>query len=317
MITRHRPWLVGALALAALGGAGIAWRVSSGSAEQLEARAECSGADRQTMIIIPGGTAILGGTDAPDDGPPRRVTVATFRMAATEVSNAQFAAFVRATGYRTVAERAPRAEDHPGLPPELLVPGSAVFTPPAQVDNMADISQWWRFTPGANWRHPAGPGSDLRGRANHPVVHIAYEDALAYARWRGHVLPTEEQWEFAARGGLDRRRFAWGDELVPDGRHRANVWQGVFPIADTGDDGFQGLSPVGCFEPNGFGLRDMIGNVWEWTSSTHPGAPGTHLIKGGSFLCAPNYCARYRPAARQDGDSSLGASHIGFRTVAP
>ncbi len=317
MIAAGRPGMLGVFAILAIAAAGIAWRMNSAEVSDANARTACTDADRERMIVVPGGSALLGGSDAADDAPVRRVTLPAFRMSATEVTNAQFSAFVRATGYRTVAERAPRPQDYPGVPRRLLVPGSAVFTPPGQVGDPSDISQWWSFTPGANWRHPTGPDSDLRGRENHPVVHIAYDDALAYAQWRRQALPTEDQWELAARGGLNGRRYAWGDDLVPDGRHSANVWQGTFPLVDTGEDGFRGLGPVGCFEANAFGLHDMIGNVWEWTSSTDPRAPGTRLIKGGSFLCAPNHCARYRPAARQNGDPSLGASHIGFRTVMP
>ena len=269
------------------------------------------------MVAIGAGTVALGGTDAADDGPPRLVTVAPFRMDMTEVTNAQYAAFVRATGYRTIAERIPSAGDNPGVPVAALVRGSAVFVPPDSVSNLTDISQWWQFVAGADWRHPSGSASDLRGRGAYPVVHIAYPDAVAYASWRGHRLPSEAEWELAARGGLRGKRFAWGDALTPGGEHQANVWEGVFPIFDAGTDGYRGASPVSCFKPNPFGLYDMIGNVWELTVSRYPGesAPGSRIIKGGSFLCAPNYCARYRPAARQPGDPTLGASHIGFRTV--
>ena len=277
----------------------------------------CPAISDGVMVRVPGGTVQLGGTDAPDDGPLRTVTVAPFRMDATEVTNAQYAAFVRVTGYRTLAERVPDPADNPGIPASALVPGSAVFVPPESVSNLTDISQWWRFVAGASWLHPSGPGSDTRGLEAYPVVHIAYADAVAYANWRGHRLPSEAEWELAARGGLEGQRFAWGDVLTPGGKHQANVWEGVFPIFDAGTDGYKGASPVGCFKPNLFGLYDMIGNVWELTVSRYPGesAPGSRIIKGGSFLCAPNYCARYRPAARQPGDPTLGASHIGFRTV--
>ena len=270
------------------------------------------------MVAIAGGAVRLGGVDAADDGPPRTETVAPFRMRATEVTNAEFAAFVRATGYRTLAEQQPRPEDNPGVPPEALAPGSAVFVPPASVENLTDISQWWRFVAGASWQHPTGPDSSVEGRDAYPVVHIAYADAVAYANWRGERLPTEAEWELAARGGQIGQRFAWGDALAPGGKHQANVWEGVFPVFDAGQDGHKGASPVGCFRPNPFGLYDMIGNVWELTASPYPGGgpDGARIIKGGSFLCAPNYCARYRPAARQPGDPTLGASHIGFRTVA-
>jgi len=315
VLTRNRA-AIGLALLVACAGAAI-WVIAAADAPISSDSSSCAASADLAMVRIPGGTAQLGGTDLPDDAPPRRVTVPSFRISATEVTNRQFAAFVSATGYRTVAERAPRAADHPGVDPALLVPGSAVFSPPSQPGSLDDMTGWWRFVPGADWRHPEGPGSHLRGRANYPVVHVAYEDALAYARWRGHGLPAEAQWELAARGGLDGKRFAWGDEYAPGGSHRANAWQGAFPLVNSGADGFVGRSPVACFPPNGFGLYDMIGNVWEWTSDGDPQAAGTRIIKGGSYLCAPNYCARYRPAARQFGDSSLGASHIGFRTVAP
>lgn len=270
-----------------------------------------------SLVAIAGGTVRLGGTDAVNDGPVRTVKIAPFRIDATEVTNDQFASFVAATGYVTVAERLPAVADNPDVPPELLKPGSAVFRPPTSVNATGDISQWWQFVPGASWQHPDGPGSSLAGRGRLPVVHVTAEDAEAYARWAGRRLPTEAEWELAARGGLDSKRYAWGDELVPGGLYRANSWQGSFPILDTGSDGFKAAAPVGCYKPNPFGLYDMIGNVWELTASAYiRGTPGARIIKGGSFLCAPNYCARYRPAARQPGDPTMGASHIGFRTAA-
>ncbi|RME61615.1 MAG: formylglycine-generating enzyme family protein [Alphaproteobacteria bacterium] len=286
------------------------------------------------QIFIPGGTFRMGTDDGyADEGPSRQVRVADFWIDAHEVTNAQFARFVSETGYVTVAERKPRAEDYPDVPADKLVPGSAVFVPPTDFSQGFDPLSWWRFVPGADWRHPQGPGSGIAGKDFFPVVHIAFADALAYARWAGRALPTEEQWEYAARGGLDGKTYAWGDRFNPGGAAMANTWQGLFPVHDSGQDGFAGLAPVGCYPPNGYGLYDMIGNVWEWTASTYypshevpanapapgydprqPGVP-VRVIKGGSFLCAPNYCMRYRPAARHAQDTGLGTDHIGFRTV--
>jgi formylglycine-generating enzyme required for sulfatase activity len=240
-------------------------------------------ADTSAFVAVPGGTVTLGGNDEIDDGPVRTVSVAPFRMKATEVTNAEFAAFVAATGYVTIAEREG---------------SSAVFTPPQAVDNMVDPSQWWRLVDGATWQHPEGPESDIAARANEPVVQVTAADAEAYARWKGERLPTEAEWETAA--------------LATGGGR--NTWQGVFPLMDTGTDGFTRAAPVGCFAANALGLHDIIGNVWELTTDRYPGSGG-NIVKGGSFLCAPNYCARYRPAARQPGDPTMGASHIGFRTV--
>lgn len=260
-----------------------------------------------TEVYLPPVRVRLGSDAGFDDSPPRTADVAGFWMDRAEVSNAQFSAFVSATGYRTLAERAPRPEDNPGVPQDALVPGSAVFTPPEFVDDMR-VETWWRYTPGADWRHPEGPGSTLKGRMDHPVVHVGYEDAAAYARWAGRFLPTEDEWERAASGALSPSDTT------------ANTWQGAFPLFDAGGDGFKGPSPVGCFKPNPLGLHDLIGNVWEWTESDFEVGSGADVqrpraIKGGSYLCAPNYCARYRPAARQPGDPFLGASHIGFRTI--
>ncbi len=265
----------------------------------------------------------------PEERPSRNVAVAGFWIDVHEVTNAQFAAFVDATGYVTVAERAPDPDLYPEVPREKLVPGSAVFVPPRDQAARTTGAAWWRFVPGAQWRHPSGPGSSLVGKSQHPVVHVAYEDAAAYADWVGAELPTESQWEYAARGGLSGKTYAWGDVLLPDGRFMANTWQGRFPGHDSAEDGYAGLAPVGRFPPNGYGLFDMIGNVWEWTSTRYAGShlaseptrdqrqPEVPLrvIKGGSFLCAPDGCVRYRPAARQPGDSGMGSSHIGFRTI--
>jgi formylglycine-generating enzyme required for sulfatase activity len=242
----------------------------------------------------------------------REVSVDGFWIDRTEVTNAQFAAFVAATGYVTVAERS-----LPGPDGQAVEPGAAVFVPPANVRDLVDITQWWRFVPGADWRHPQGPGSSIDGRDHHPVTQIAYEDAAAYAAWAGRALPSEAQWEWAARAGADDEN--WDEPRRPDGTWRANTWQGIFPVSNGGEDGYRATAPVGCFPPNARGLRDMVGNVWEWTSdlyqATGAGGPPQHVIKGGSYLCAPNYCARYRPTARQPADADLGTSHIGFRTI--
>jgi formylglycine-generating enzyme required for sulfatase activity len=250
---------------------------------------------------------------------------------------------VKATGYATVAERPLNPKDFPGAPPENLVPGSVVFTPPNTEVPLDDHFVWWRYVPGANWRHPNGPGSDLKGKEKHPVVHIACEDAEAYARWAGKRLPTEAEFEFAARGGLDRKPFSWGDEFKPGNKFQANSFQGHFPDKNTGEDGFLGTAPVGSFPRNGFGLFDMAGNVWEWTSDwyrpdyyetlaatrqvTHnpqgpadsidPSEPGVakRVHKGGSFLCTDQYCARYMPGGRGKGEPNTGTNHLGFRCV--
>jgi formylglycine-generating enzyme required for sulfatase activity len=241
------------------------------------------------------------------------------------VTNAQFAAFAAATGYVTQAERALDPSAHPGLARDMLQPGAMVFFMPKEVHGMDDIAQWWRFTPGANWRHPAGPGSSIDGRENYPVVEITHDDALAYARWKHRDLPNEAEWEWAARAGDTKA----GDDH--DQPRAANTWQGIFPVLNSGDDGFAGLAPVGCYGANAYGLFDMFGNVWELTGDIytprHGGMPGPDampmmgdggrrfVIKGGSFLCAPNYCMRYRSGAREGQEADLAASHLGFRTV--
>lgn len=256
------------------------------------------------MAHLPAATYRMGaGALRPDDAPERAEHVGAFWIDRADVTNAAFARFVAATGYVTEAER-----NRPDLPPASLV-----FTGAAPGTDLANPAAWWQVVPGANWRHPEGPGSDLRGRETYPVVHVSYADAAAYARWLGHDLPTEAEWEYAARGGLTGAPFVWGAEEAPRGTRQANTWQGPFPGHDTGADGYRArLAPVGCFPANGYGLFDMAGNAWQWTKSEEA---GRHVIKGGSYLCAPNYCFRYRPAAREHGPPDSGASHIGFRTV--
>jgi formylglycine-generating enzyme len=300
------------------------------------------------MRWIPGGTFRMGDDNAyPEEAPAHKVAVSGFWIDEYLVTNADFAAFVAATRYRTVAERPLDPADYPGADPSLLVPGSSVFFVPNRPANLADIRSRWAYVPGACWRHPEGPGSTIEGHELHPVVHVAFEDTEAYAAWAGKALPTEAEWEFAARGGLDGAMFSWGNEFTSDGRYMANTWQGLFPYRDEGLDGFKGRSPVGSFPANGYGLYDMIGNVWEWTTdwySDHrpPEAEGPccvphnpqgglqnfsydatqaggciprKVIKGGSYLCAPNYCRRYRPAARHPQMIDTGTGHIGFRCI--
>ncbi len=290
------------------------------------------------MVWIPPGTYWQGSNDVSDAQPVRPVEVDGFWIDRTEVTNAQFAAFVRATGYVTVAERAPDPKLYPGAPPELLVPGSIVFTPPPGGADLNRPLSWWSYVPGADWRHPEGPASSIDGRADHPVVQVCWEDATAYAQWAGKRLPTEAEWEYAARGGKDRKRYAWGDELRPQQQWQANIWQGRFPAENTREDGYVATAPVGSFRPNGFGLHDMAGNAWEWCadwyrpdayasasaknpagpeSSDDPQEPGVpkRVQRGGSFLCSDRYCVRYEVAGRGKGAPDSAANHIGFRCV--
>jgi formylglycine-generating enzyme len=279
------------------------------------------------MARIPGGEFTMGSDEHyPEEAPAHVVAVDGFRIDPTAVTNADFGAFVRETGYLTVAERRLDPADFPGAPPENLVPGSLVFTPtPGPVD-LRHMSQWWAWTPGACWKHPEGPASSLAGRENHPVVHVAHEDAQAYAAWAGKELPTEAQWELAARGGLDGAAYTWGEAPEQEGQKLANYWHGDFPWRP--DPGYGSTAPVGSFPPNGFGVFDMAGNAWEWTTdwfggsleeSFDPAQPQfpvpRKVIKGGSFLCADSYCLRYRPAARRPQMIDTGMSHIGFRCV--
>lgn len=266
---------------------------------------KCAALVDAPMVRLPGGTFTMGDNPRyPEEGPPRRVTVKSFWVDTHELTNDEFARFVAATGYKTAAERMPPIT--PETPPDMRVPGSAIFAAPRQED-----PRWWRWKIGAQWRHPSGPDETIDGRGQEPVVQIAYEDAEAYARWAGKRLPSEAEWEYAALAG----HKALPEPVDRHGVPQANYYQGVFPERDLGLDGFRGRAPVGCFRPNAFGLYDMIGNVWEWTSE--PAGPGgeNRVIKGGSYLCAGNYCARYRPAARQFEERGLGTDHIGVRLV--
>ena len=307
---------------------------------------------RQGMVWIPGGEFSMGAQDPPgmdkvgmqateDSRPIHRVYVDGFWMDKTDVTNEEFARFVRATKYVTVAERKPRLEDFPGAPPENLVPGAVVFSPPDHPVSLNDHYQWWAYVAGANWRHPTGPRSSARDKD--PVVDVAYEDAEAYAKWAAKRLPTEAEWEFAARGGLSGKPFVWGSDFRPNGKWMANTFQGRFPQKDTGTDGYVGVSPVGIYPPNGYGLYDMAGNVWHWVSdwyrpdyyvhlalgggvarnpqgpasSFDPGEPGEkkRVMRGGSFLCTDQYCSRYMVGTRGKGEVSTGTNHLGFRCV--
>lgn len=301
----------------------------------------------EDMVWIPGGSFLMGSDlHYPEEAPVHRVTVDGFWMERHEVTNARFARFVAETGHVTDAERSADPSAYPGAQPEMLVPSSVVFVKPRQRVDLRNYFNWWAYVPGADWRHPEGPASSIARRQDHPVVHVTFADAAAYARWAGRELPTEAEWELAARGGLDGAEYGWGDELFPDGRYMANTWQGEFPIQNNVEDGFEGTAPVGSFPPNGYGLHDTIGNVWEWTTdwydSHHRGAGGccaaTHnprggaqdasfdprtpevriprkVMKGGSFLCAPNYCRRYRPAARMGQPIDTSTCHLGFRCM--
>jgi formylglycine-generating enzyme len=298
------------------------------------------------MIWIPGGTFMMGSDNHyPEEAPAHRVKVEGFWMDSTTVTNRDFARFVDATGHVTLAEKSANAEDYPGAKPELLVPSSVIFKQPRGPVDLSNHYNWWIYVRGANWRHPRGPASSIKGLENHPVVHVAYEDAEAYAHWAGKALPTEAEWEFAARGGLDGADYCWGAQFTPDDKHMANTWQGEFPRRNNCDDGYEWTAPVGSFPANGYGLHDMAGNVWEWTAdfyqehgkidspcctldnprgalrenSYDPRQPGVNIprrvMKGGSFLCAPNYCRRYRPAARMAQAVDTSTCHLGFRCI--
>ena len=299
------------------------------------------------MIALPGGEFLMGSDrHYPEEGPSRRVAVDAFRIDRGPVTNADFSRFVKATGYVTLAERPPDPAQYPGMLPEMMRAGSLVFTPPPGPTPLSQPGRWWDFAFGADWRHPTGPDGSIEGLDDHPVVHIAYEDAEAYASWAGKVLPTEAEWEFAARGGLDGAAYAWGEDLEPAGRRMANTFDGDFPWRNSAGEGWTRTSTVGAYPANGYGLLDMIGNVWEWTSdwyaassaetspsccvpanprggqevgSRDPATPeiriGRKVLKGGSHLCAPSYCRRYRPAARYPQSIDSSASHVGFRCI--
>jgi formylglycine-generating enzyme len=300
----------------------------------------------KNMIWIPGGSFSMGSDNHyPEESPAHSATVGGFWINKYTVTNDDFASFVDATAYVTVAERRPNPEDYPGAKPEMLQPASVVFRKPGHPVDLRNHYNWWTYVPGADWRHPEGPESSIAGRAQHPVVHIAYADAEAYAKWVGKDLPTESEWEFAARGGLDGATYAWGEEFAPAGKQMANTWQGEFPWQNLCTDGYEGTAPVGQFPPNGYGVFDMVGNVWEWTTdwyaahhsvaspccgsvgregddreqSYDPRMPHIRIprrvIKGGSFLCAPNYCRRYRPAARMAQPIDTSTCHVGLRLV--
>jgi formylglycine-generating enzyme len=308
----------------------------------------------KNMVWIPGGEFSMGAQDPPDmsrvgmqatedSRPIHRVYVDGFWMDQSDVTNEDFALFVQATGYVTIAERKPRAEDFPGAPPENLVAGGVVFSPPNHAVPLNNHFQWWSYAPGANWRHPDGPNSTIRGREKFPVVQVAYEDAQAYAKWAGKRIPTEAEWEFAARGGLSGKPFVWGDQFRPDNKWMANTFQGSFPVKDSGDDGHVGTSAVNSFPANGYGLYDMAGNVWQWVSdwyrpdyylqlasvgsvARNPKGPASpfdpaepreqkRVMRGGSYLCTDQYCSRYMVGTRGKGEVSTGTNHLGFRCV--
>ena len=308
--------------------------------------APAGAASLEDMVWIPGRPFLMGSNDHyPEEAPAHEVRVGGFWIDIYTVTNAQFARFVEATGYVTAAERPANSADYPGAKPELLAPSSVVFHKPRQRVDLRNHYNWWRYVPGADWRHPDGPRSSLEGRERHPVVHVAYEDAEAYARWLGKELPTEAEWELAARGGLDGAEYVWGNEFAPGGKMLANTWQGECPVENLLPDGFEERAPVGSFPPNGYGLYDMAGNVWQWTTdwyqdrhqitdaccagagpkggerekSYDPQMPEIRIprkvMKGGSYLCAPNYCRRYRPAARMAQPVDTSTCHLGFRCV--
>jgi formylglycine-generating enzyme len=341
--------------------ASIAWTV-------IASMAWCDG----DMVLIPAGEFTMGGPsktavvelrDNVDKGKPcclglvkgfedcqpqHQVYVDAFWIDKTEVTNVEFAKFVEATQYVTVAERPLNPSEFPGVPLADLKPGAVVFDPPKKAVRLHDVSQWWKYVPGACWNHPTGPGSSIQGLDNYPVIHVAYEDAAAYAKWAGKRLPTEAEWEYAARGGIDKKAYAWGDELLIEGKWQCNAFQGDFPFGDLGADGFRGLAPVGSYAPNGYGLYDVAGNAWEWCSdfyrpdtfrnrvalasnsgntvtrnplgprdSFDPDEPGIvkRVHRGGSYLCSDQYCARYLVGTRGKGDVNTGSSHVGFRCV--
>jgi sulfatase modifying factor 1 len=316
---------------------------SDGVPDVLEGKAAQT-PDLEGMAKIAGGAFVMGSDrHYPEEAPAHKVVVDDFWIDQFAVTNAQFRRFVEATKYVTLAERPVDPADYPGADPSRLAPSSGVFKKAPRGTVLSDHYRWWVYVPGADWRHPRGPSSTIRGLDNHPVVHVAFEDAEAYANWRGKALPTEAEWEFAARGGLDGAEYVWGDEFTPEGRHLANTWQGEFPWQNRYEDGYEWTAPVGSFPPNGYGLHEMAGNVWEWTTDWYQGhdkiaspcctldnprgaareasadpanAPiPRKVMKGGSYLCAPNYCRRYRPAARMAQPIDTSTCHLGFRCI--
>jgi formylglycine-generating enzyme len=326
----------------------------SAFAPTLSNKTSAPGKAPEGMVWIPGGEFSMGAAvsgsgshEMPmasnDSQPVHRVYVDGFWMDTTPVTNAQFEKFVRATGYTTIAERTPTKEEFPTAPEENLVAGAVVFAPTDREVPLNDHYQWWSYVKGANWRHPLGPQSDIKGKENYPVVHIAYPDAEAYAHWAGKRLPTEAEFEFAARGGLSGKTYIWGDEFRRGGKWMANTWQGTFPVKDAGEDGYKGLAPVKSFPPNGYGLYDMAGNIWEWCSdwyrpdyyetladkggvARNPRGPDSpfdpaepnekkRVHRGGSFLCNEHYCSRYIVGTRGKGEVNTGTNHLGFRCV--
>lgn len=348
MPTRHDAVLLSALA-ASVVAAGVAYtlwdrtvpRATPAAAVAVKACPERP--EARGEAFVEGGRFTMGSdSERPEERSAHPVEVSDFFIDRTEVTNDQFARFVEETGYVTIAERGIGEAGRGKLPDALLKPGGMVFAPPTEpLDDLSDVTKWWRWVEGADWRHPEGPGSSIEGRDHHPVVQVSVEDAYAYAKWAGRALPTEAQWEYAARGGLDGAKYSWGDTYDAGDGPKANTWQGAFPTEDTALDGAHGTAEVGCYEANGYGLYDMAGNVWEFVqnwwvpghsgeAATDPLGPtlaearrfGTVLgprvtVKGGSWLCSPLYCARYRPSARQPQELALGSNHIGFRTVRP
>lgn len=297
-----------------------------------------SNASTTDMVLIKGGSFQMGSNDFPDAKPIHTVTVNSFYMDVHEVTNAQFAAFVNATGYKTVAEQQLNPADYPGVPADKLVPGSAVFTPPSHAVNLNNAMQWWTYEPGASWKHPKGANSNINGKDNEPVVQICYTDAMAYCKWAGKRLPTEAEWEYAARAGKHFDTYYWGKDLKPGGKLVANIFQGSFPYKNLKEDGFEGVAPVKSFPPNAFGLYDMDGNVWEWCNdfyrpdyyaqgpaanpqgpkdSYDPDEPNTikHVQRGGSFICSDEYCIRYKAGSRGKGETNSAGNNLGFRCV--
>ncbi len=302
--------------------------------------------DTKGMVWVPAGEFQMGTNKGEEDAKPiHKVALDGFWMDAHEVTNEEFGRFIKATGYVTIAERKPDPKDFPGVPASELKAGAIVFTPPPRPIPVQQLRahnaflQWWRYVPGASWRHPEGPGSTLRGREKHPVVYVAWYDAFAYAKWAGKRLPTEAEWEYAARGGLAGNEFCWGNELTPKGKQMANTWQGRFPVENTANDGFRLTAPVGSFPANGYGIFDMSGNVWEWCAdwytpdyyknspaknppgpktSHDPNEPGVwkRVQRGGSFMCTDLYCGAFRPSHRMKTSPDTGLSHAGFRCVA-